>query len=140
MSLRNDFAENIVDVLKDMQDPKPGLVTREPFEPEKLAITQFPALLVNSGNETRIDYAVNKRQGIISYNIRAFLRGKDLDRIRNDMIERIEETLSADTYRGSLKRDVNTQITSIQVIDRLSPLAEVAVTVEVKYLYNKGEL
>jgi len=140
MSLRNDFAENIVDVLTNMQDPKPGLVTREPFDVEKLAITQFPAILVNSGGELRLDYAVNKRQSVITYTIRAFLRGNELDRKRNDMIERIEETLAVDRYRGSTKRDVNTQITNIEVIDRLPPLAEVALTVEVKYLYNKGTL
>jgi len=127
-------------VLENMQDPKPGVVTREPFDVEKLAITQFPAVLVNSGNETRLDYAVNKRQSTIVYTIRAFLRGTELDLKRNDMIERIEETLAVDRYRGSDKRDINTQITNIEVIDRLPPLAEVAVTVEVKYLYNKGTL
>ena len=138
MSFRNDFAENIVDVLTNMQDPKPGIVSREPFDVEKLAITQFPAILIVTGNESRTDYAVNKRQGIILYTIRAFMRGVDLDRIRNDMIERIEETLAADVYRGSTRKNINTQVLSIEVIDRLAPLAEVAITLEVRYLYDKG--
>ena len=139
MSLRNDFAENIVDVLKDMADPKPVLVTREPFDVEKLAITQFPAILINTFNETRADYSMGiKRQGTITYIIRAFVRGNELDRKKNDIIERIEETLDTDRSRDSSRKDMKTQVTFIEVVDRLPPLGEVAITVEVRYLYTKG--
>lgn len=102
MSLREDFALNIVSVLKDMTDPKPVLVTREPFDVEKLAITQFPAILVQTGNEIRNDISMGiHRQGIIQYTIRAFVRGGGvaLDTIKNDIIERIEETLDSDRRR-----------------------------------------
>jgi hypothetical protein len=44
MSLRQDIIDAIDIALTQIRDPKPVLVTREPFEPEKLAITQFPAL------------------------------------------------------------------------------------------------
>lgn len=140
MSLREDFAVNIVDVLKNMQDPKPVLVTREPFDVEKLAITQFPALLVSTGSEIRADYSMGiRRQGTISYTIRGFVRGgAELDRQKNDLIERIEETLDADRTRGTNNKNMVTQVTAIEVIERLPPLAEVAVTVEVRYLYTKG--
>ena len=53
MSNRNDLADNIVEVLQDIREPRPVLVTREPFDVEKLAITQFPAILVQTNNETR---------------------------------------------------------------------------------------
>lgn len=141
MSLRNDFAENIVDVLKNMQDPKPVLVTREPFDVEKLAITQFPALMITTGNEIREDYSMGiRRQGIIEYTIRGFVRGgAELDRQKNDLIERIEETLDLDRSRGTNRTSMKTQVVSIDVIDRLPPLGEVAVTVQVRYLYTKGE-
>lgn len=140
MSLRNDFADNIVDVLKTMQDPKPILVTRDPFDVEKLAITQFPAILITTGNEVRNDYSMGiYRQGEITYTIRGFVRGSvELDRQRNDLIERVEETLDADRTRGSNQKNVKTQITNIEVIDRLQPLGEVAITVVVTYLYQKG--
>lgn len=140
MSLRNDFAENIIDVLKNMKDPKPVLVTREPFDVEKLAITQFPAILVQTGNESREDYSMGiRRQGTITYTIRGFVRGgAELDRQRNDLIERIEETLDADRSRGSNQKSVITQVTNIAVIERLQPLGEITVTVEVRYLYTKG--
>jgi hypothetical protein len=141
MTFRNDIAENIVDVLKDMKDPKPILVTREPFDVEKLAITQFPALLIQSGSEDRLDYAMPVRQGTITYTIRAFVRGgAEIDRQRNDIIERIEEQLELDRRRGTNDASVKTQIVNIEVVERLQPLGEVLVTVEVSYLYTKGRL
>ena len=139
MSLREDFAVNIVKVLKDMADPKPVLVTREPFDVEKLAVTQFPAILVQTTNETRSDISMGiNRQGIISYSIRAFVRGTELDTKRNDIIERIEETLDSDRTRGTSTKSMITQVRNISVIERLSPLAEVLITVEVRYKYTKG--
>lgn len=139
MSLREDFANNIVTVLKNMTDPQPVLVTREPFDVEKLAITQFPAVLVVTGNEEREDYAMPVRQGQILYTIRGFVRGgAELDRQKNDLIERIEEALEADRYRGKSVRNINTQVTTVEVIDRIPPLGEIAMTVQVRYLYTKG--
>lgn len=139
MSLREDFADNIVKVLKDMQDPRPVLVTREPFDVEKLAVTQFPAILVQSGNENRLDLAMGiARTGTITYVIRAFVRGTELDRKRNDIVERIEETLDSDRTRGTSTKSTITLVTNIQVIDRLPPLAEVIISVDVRYKYTKG--
>ena len=141
MSLREDFAVNIVNVLKDMRDPKPVLVTRDPFDVEKLAITQFPAILVVTGNETRQDISMAVlRQGVIQYTIRAFVRGAGvaLEKLKNDMIERIEETLDADRTRGTNNKNMITRVTQITVPDRLAPLAEVVMVVEVRYAYNKG--
>ena len=74
MSLRNDIANNIVEVLKDIADPRPVLVTREPFDVEKLAITQFPAILIQSGSEERDTETMGAgvRRGTISFQIRGF--------------------------------------------------------------------
>lgn len=140
MSFREDFAEDIVDKLKAMADPKPGLVTREPFDVQKLAITQFPAILVETLNESRLDYSMGvRRQSTITYRIRAFVRGgPNIDKLRNDIVERIEETLDADRRRGSAKTDVITQVTTIEVAERFAPLGEVLINVDVRYLYNKG--
>jgi len=141
MSLREDFAVNIVSVLKDMTDPKPVLVTRDPFDVEKLAITQFPAILISTGNETRQDITMGiQRQGTIQYTIRAFVRGGGvaLDQLKNDIIERIEETLDLDRTRGTNSKNMLTRVTAITVPERLPPLAEVIMIVEVRYVYNKG--
>jgi hypothetical protein len=81
------------------------------------------------------------RQGTISYTIRAFVRGPGvmLDKAKNDIIERIEETLDLDRTRGTGNRNMITQVTTITIPERLQPLAEVVLTVEVRYLYKKGQ-
>tara|TARA_R110002153_G_scaffold270621_2_gene437152 strand:+ start:231 stop:659 length:429 start_codon:yes stop_codon:yes gene_type:complete len=140
MSYREDFAANIVQVLTNMDDPKPVLVTREPFDVEKLAISQFPAIMISSGSEERIDQSMGiLRTGTIEYTIRCFVRGgPDLDRQKNNLIERVEETLDLDRTRGSNLGKVTTQVLTIEVPDRLSPLAETVMTVQVRYSYKKG--
>lgn len=138
MSTRETVIENIVSLLKDMDDPKPILVSREPFDVEKLAITQFPALLVQSGDEIRFDTAMRSREGQINYNVRAFVRGVELDKKKNEIVERIEETLEVDRKRDTGNFSMKTQVISVTPVDRLAPLGEVLVTVQVQYKYPRG--
>jgi hypothetical protein len=138
MSNRETVIENIVSLLKDMDDPKPILVSREPFDVEKLAITQFPAILVQSGDEIRFDTAMRSREGQINYVIRSFVRGVELDKKKNEIVERIEETLDADRKRGTTNFSMKTQVISVIPVDRLAPLGEVLVTVQVQYKYPRG--
>ena len=138
MSTRETVIENIVSLLKDMDDPKPILVSREPFDVEKLAITQFPAILVQSGDEIRFDSAMKSREGQINYVIRSFVRGVELDKKKNEIVERIEETLDADRKRGTTNFAMKTQVVSVTPVDRLAPLGEVLVTVQVQYKYPRG--
>ena len=138
MSTRETVIENIVSLLKDMDDPKPILVSREPFDVEKLAITQFPAILVQSGDEIRFDSAMKSREGQINYVIRSFVRGVELDKKKNEIVERIEETLDADRKRGTTNSAMKTQVVSVIPVDRLAPLGEVLVTVQVQYKYPRG--
>ena len=138
MSTRETVIENIVSLLKDMDDPKPILVSREPFDVEKLAITQVPAILVQSGDEIRFDSAMKSREGQINYVIRSFVRGVELDKKKNEIVERIEETLDADRKRGTTNFSMKTQVISVIPVDRLAPLDEVLVTVQVQYKYPRG--
>ena len=138
MSIRETVIENIIDVLKDMNDPKPVLVSREPFDVEKLAISQYPAILVQSGPESRVDTSMRDRTGQFNYVVRAFVRGNELDKKKNLIIERIEETLDTDRMRGTTNFSMRTQVLSILPIDRLAPLGEVVITVQVEYKYARG--
>lgn len=147
MSNREYAINNIIEVLKDMDHPKPTFVTREPFDVLKLAITQFPAVLVTTGNETREDHAMGgSRRGVIQVQIRAYVRGDGranqvitVDQKRNELIERIEETLNSDRSRElSILRASTTHITNIEIIDRTPPLGEFLITAEVRYSFTKG--
>jgi hypothetical protein len=142
-SLRQKIAEDMVTVLKDSRDPRPILVTMEPFDVIELAITQFPAILITPTLEERETITmggvgVGRRQGTIEYTIRGFVRGNDLDKKRNDLIERIEETLDSDRYRN--KNGVtDSQIRSITIIERQPPLAEFSILFRVDYNYLRTQ-
>ena len=147
MSNRESAVKNIIDVLTDMTPPKPVFVSREPFDIEKLAITQFPALLVQTGNETREDRAMGGyRRGTIEVTIRGFVRSdgrkgfvQSVDEKRNNLIERIEEALNADRTRELAQaRAATTHVRTIEVIDRTPPLGEFIMVVDVEYSFTKG--
>jgi hypothetical protein len=145
MSIRETTAKDIVTVLGEITDPKPILVTREPFEPTELAITQFPAILVQSTNEEKSTItmgmsSVGLRQGTILFEIRGFVRGNDLDTRRNDLIEAIEESLDQDRYRNQTGVVINSEILSIEVISRMAPLAEFLMIYSVEYRHIRQVL
>lgn len=140
-NLRQQITENIIAVLKDQQDPRPVLVTAEPFNVLEIAITQFPAILVTANVEERETITMGstntgRRMGTINYFIRGYVRGAELDRQRNDLIESIEETLDSDRYRELISSGViDSQVRRIEIVDRLPPLAEFVIEYQVRYNY-----
>jgi len=145
MSARENVAKNLIEQLTNMTDPAPGLVSRKYFDVTKLAITQFPAILLITANETREDISTNLREGNIQYQLRCYLRGTELDTLRNELIERIEETVETDRsrnidYNVNNIHNVTTRVASIELIQRELPLAEVVVNLDVFYRYKKGNV
>lgn len=145
MSARENIAKNLIEQLTNMTDPAPGLVSRKYFDVTKLAITQFPAILLITSNESRQDISTDLREGNIQYQLRCYLRGTELDTLRNELIERIEETIETDRSRNieyniNNIHNVTTRVSNIELITRELPLAEVVVNVDVFYRYKKGVL
>jgi hypothetical protein len=146
LSLREVIAVDIVEVLGNITDPQSVLVTREPFEVDKLAITQFPAILVQLSNEQRETVSmgvpgVGRRMGTIEYTIRGFVRGTELDSRRNELITAIETALETDRYRTFRSQGViDSQVIGIEVVPRQQPLAEFIITFQVRYNYLRGSL
>ena len=144
-NLRQQVSENIQKVLKDLNDPRPVLVTSEPFNVLEIAITQFPAILITPQTEERETITmgapgVGRRQGTLDYTIRAYVRGTELDRRRNDLLEAIEEALEGDRYRDlKVAGVIDSQIITIEVIDRAPPLAEFTITFRVRYNYLRSQ-
>jgi len=146
MSIRESIAKNIKEVLGDMDPPRPVFVTREPFDVQKLALTQFPAILITTGNETREEHTMGgNRRAVLEMLIQGFVRSdgregfvQSVDEKRNEMIERIEETLNEDRTRELADSTaVKTRVTLVEVNqDRQPPLGEFTVTCEVHYTYT----
>jgi len=143
MSARENIAKNIEKQIQTMTNPQPGLVSRKYFDFTKIAITQFPAILITTNNETREDIGMDLRRANLVVTLRCFVRGNELDTLKNEIIERIEEQL--ETQRGrdidlsaNNIHNVTTRVSAIEVIEREIPLAEVVITVNVLYTYKKG--
>jgi hypothetical protein len=62
------------------------------------------------------------------------VRGTELDRRRNELIESIEEILDDKRYR-EVTGVTDSQVTLIEIIERQPPLAEFVVTFQVRYNY-----
>jgi hypothetical protein len=116
MSEREDIASDIITKLDAVSSPiEFKKITREPFDPEELSNAQFPACYVQSGDETRElitlgDVGVGKRQGTIDFIIVGFVKGttSNIDTLRNQLIEVVEETLDDDISRAG--NALNTQL------------------------------
>lgn len=145
ISLREQIADAIIQILNTNLSPRLSLVTREPFEPDKIAITQFPAVLVQMDSEERETITMGlpnlgRRMGTITFVIRGYVRGTELDKQRNELITGIEEILDADRYLTLGEAGVtDSQIRVIEVIPRLPPLAEIRLELQVKYNYVRGQ-
>ena len=142
MSSRENIAKNIVDTLKTAVQPiRLAFVTRQTFDFDKLSNRQFPAVLVRTADENREDSTLGgtlgKRMSTITYDVVCFVKSKEIDTARNQIIETIEEILDVDRTRGGNAKD--TQITSIEVDEgQITPIGGVILTVAVTYEYTRG--
>jgi len=142
VSVREDIAKNIVSVLKSATTPaRIKHVTREPFDFDKLSNAQFPAILIRSANETREDSSLggsaSERMAVTEYDLVAFVKSKNIDTARNEIVETVEEALEADRSRGG--KAIDTQITSIEVDDgSIDPVGGVIITAQITYFFTRG--
>jgi len=143
-SLRQQIANEIIRAIQDIEDPRPSLVTKEPFEVAEIAITQFPACLVTMRQEDRETITmgvpgVGRRMGTLRFDIRAYVRGTELDQKRNTLLEAMEEAIEIDRYLGLKDSGVtDSQIIKIEIVDRQPPLAELLIELEVRYNYLRA--
>lgn len=142
MSVRENVATNLVTTLKAISTPNVKKVTREPFDFDKLSNAQFPAILVRTANETREDASIggsmSSRQATIDYELVCFVKHKNIDTARNQLIEAIDEKLDDDRTRGGYA--IDTQVISVEVDDgTIDPIGGVIVTVQILYSYTRGD-
>tara|TARA_X000001388_G_C2227983_1_gene121842 strand:+ start:1231 stop:1674 length:444 start_codon:yes stop_codon:yes gene_type:complete len=141
-STREKIAIDIVSVLKQIDNPKPILVTREPIKPADVSQAQMPALLIRTLGETRSDEAMGStltRLATIQYEIRGYTRVPQVDTQVNEMVEAIETKLDADRTRGG--DALNTTVDSVEAnTDVTLPYGEFVMIVNVLYKFNRGVL
>jgi len=145
MSEREDIASDIITKLDAVTSPiEFKKITREPFDPEELSNAQFPACYVQTGDETRElitlgDVGVGKRQGTIDFIIVGFVKGttSNIDTLRNQLIEVVEETLDDDISRAG--NALNTQLVEANTDEGvIFPYGGVRIVVRVDYQYTRG--
>ena len=145
MSKRESIAGDIITKLDAVSSPiELKLIKREPFEPEELSNAQFPAAYVQTGDETREmlslgDVGTGKRQGTIDFLIVGFVKGTtaNIDTLRNQLIEVIEETLDADITRNG--NALNTQVIEANADEGvLFPYGGIRIVVRVLYEFVRG--
>lgn len=139
MSKRESIAASVVTALDGVTAIK--YVTREPFDFTKLSNAQFPAVIVQTGQETRDDITIGggniTREGSIDYQIIGYVKSTTIDTARNELVELIEEALDADRTRGGHALD--TQIVSVETDEgSISPIGGVIVTARVLYNFTRG--
>jgi len=145
MSKRESIAGDIITKLDAVSSPiELKLIKREPFEPEELSNAQFPSAYVQTGDETREmlslgDVGTGKRQGTIDFLIVGFVKGttSNIDTLRNQLIEVIEETLDADITRNG--NALNTQVIEANTDEGvLFPYGGIRIVVRVLYEFVRG--
>ena len=142
MSVRENIAKNLVTTLEDVTEPvKICYVTREPFDFTQLSNAQFPAVLVTTATESREDQTIGgsltKRAGTINYELIGYVKNKNIDTAKNNLIEALEEKLDIDRTRDS--NAIDTQVISIATDDgSIDPVGGVIITVQCSYRFARG--
>jgi hypothetical protein len=141
MSSREIIVQDIVQLLTHADDPRFGLVSREPFDITQLSRQQFPAIYVSTADEQRRDLTQGARGGMregrLEIQLIGYVSGTEIDSKRNDLIERVEEVLDFDRTRDG--RAYSTQLMEILVDSTIvQPFGRVEMLIEVIYTYQRG--
>lgn len=142
MSRRETIVQDIVQVLRSADDPRFGLVSREPFDVTQLSRQQFPAVYVSTADEARRDLTQRGKSGLregrLAIQLVGYVQGTEIDSKRNDLIERVEEVLDFDRTRDGVA--YSTQLVEIAVDSTIiQPFGRVEMLIEVIYNYQRGQ-
>ena len=151
MSVRENIAQNIAQVLGDITTPPVRLVSRNPIGAQDISDVQYPAVFISSGDEEREDITQGTttalRSGNIDYTITGLVRAassaittnNNIDTQRNELLEAISEKLEEDRTRNG--NALNSYITDVEVDDGTAyPTGKIIVTYRVVYKYVRGTL
>ena len=147
MSEREDIAAHIVTTLTAVSSPITfGKVTREPFELDELSQQQFPAVFVQTADETREDITIKNsnitRTGTIDFRIFGFVSNAsasivNIDTKRNQLVTTVETALDSDRTRNGNALD--TQLVAVETDEgSIFPYGGAIITIRCFYNFTQG--
>ena len=147
MSEREDIAAHIVTTLTAVSSPiNFGKVTREPFELDELSQQQFPAVYIQTADETREDVSIKNsnitRTGTIDFRIFGFVTNgsastTNIDTKRNELVTTVETALDSDRTRSGNALD--TQLVAVETDEgSIFPYGGIIMTVRCFYKFTQG--
>ncbi|MAL46995.1 hypothetical protein [Hyphomonas sp.] len=143
MSTRENIASNIASTISGITSPSIKKVTRQPFDLDELSDKQYPAVIVQTSEETREDIEMGdgakRRQGTIDFIISGFVKGAEsnIDTLRNQLITSIETELESDITRSGNALD--TEIVSVETDEgTLFPIGGIRMTIRCIYTFESG--
>lgn len=143
MSQRELIVQNIMETLRDQTVVRLNHITRDPgFELADLANTAFPAVLVQSGNDSRNSITQNGlnavRQAVMEVSITVWTNTlKSVDTVHNNLMADIETVLEVDPTRNRLTEDTEL-VSVITGTGDVAPYQSFTMVFEIPYLYTKG--
>ena len=143
MSTRENIASNIASTISGITSPSIKKVTRQPFDIDELSDKQYPAVIVQTSEETREDIEMGDgaktRQGTIDFVISGFVKGAEsnIDTLRNQLISSIESELENDITRSNNALD--TEVVSVETDEgTLFPIGGIRMTIRCMYVFQSG--
>jgi len=147
MSEREDIAAHIVTTLTAVSSPITfGKVTREPFELDELSQQQFPAVYIQTADETREDVSIKNsnitRTGTIDFRIFGFVTNgsastTNIDTKRNELVTTVETALDSDRTRSGNALDM--QLVAVETDEgSIFPYGGLIMTVRCFYKFTQG--
>ena len=143
MSVRENIASNLLTVISAISSPAVKKATRQPFPIDELSEQQYPAVIVQTSEETRDDSELGSgartRHGTIDFIISGFVKGAEtnIDTKRNELTTAIETAVETDITRNSNALD--TMVVSCETDEgSLFPVGGIRMTIRCMYEYQSG--
>jgi hypothetical protein len=143
MSKRENIASNILTTLAAISSPAIKKATRQPFPLDELSEAQYPAILVQTQEETKEDAELGSgtatRIANLEFLITGYVKGAEsnIDTARNALISAIETALENDITRNANALD--TEVISIETdAGTLFPYGAISMVVRVMYEHNNN--
>ena len=141
MSVRENIASNLLSTISGISSPITiKKATRQPFELDELSDKQYPAVIIQTSEETREDQEIvsgaKTRIGTIYFLLLGFVKGSEvnIDTKRNELITAIETAIESDITRSG--NELDTEVISVETDEgTLFPIGGIRMTIRCMYEY-----